>query len=73
MRESRRHWTKVEELIAHLPPTAQTIDIALAASEGMLSLCWRLGLGTEEAERVYHWGEEWAARSTSSYHPASRG
>ena len=66
MRESRVHWTKVMELIAHLEPTEQTIGIALAAAEGMLSLCWRLGLGNEEAHRVYAWGEEWALRSQTT-------
>jgi len=66
MRESRNHWAKVMELIAHLEPSEQTIDIALAAAEGMLSLCWRLGLANEEAHRIYEWGEEWALRSRTS-------
>ncbi len=66
MRESRVHWTKVMELIYHLEPSEKTTEIALAAAEGMLSLCWRLGLGAGEADRIYAWGEEWALRSESN-------
>jgi len=63
VQESRRHWLKVMELIERLPPSPQTLEIAIAAAEGMLSICWRLGLPHEEAERVYRWGEDWARRS----------
>ncbi|MFN2376211.1 MAG: adenylate/guanylate cyclase domain-containing protein [Candidatus Binatia bacterium] len=61
MRESRRHWTKVMELLDHLEPCEKSIATAVAATEGMLSLCWRLGLGSEEADRVFAWGEKWAS------------
>lgn len=66
LRESRVHWVKAMELIDHLEPSPGTVDHALAATEGMLSLCWRLGLANEEAHRVYEWGEGWAARSEGS-------
>lgn len=63
MRESLVHWTKVMDLCDRLEASESNIEIALAAAEGMLSLCWRLGLGAEEAERVYAWGKTWADRS----------
>jgi class 3 adenylate cyclase/tetratricopeptide (TPR) repeat protein len=66
MREARRHWTKVTEMLEHLAPTEPNIEHALAAAEGMLSLCWRLGLGGEEANRIYDWGEAWALKSSTS-------
>jgi class 3 adenylate cyclase/tetratricopeptide (TPR) repeat protein len=66
MREARRHWTKVTEMLEHLAPTEPNIEHALAAAEGMLSLCWRLGLGSEEANRIYEWGEAWALKSSTS-------
>jgi len=62
IQESRRHWLKVMDLIERLPLSAQTLSLAIAAAEGMLALCWRLGLPHEEAERVYRWGESWAER-----------
>ena len=64
LKESRLHWRKVMELIDRLDPSEESIEHALAATEGMLSLCWRLGLPNEEAHRVHEWGEGWAARSS---------
>lgn len=63
LRESRRHWAKVKDLIDQLPPTEAVIEAALSATDGMLSLCWRLGLPNEEAHQIYAWGESWAAKS----------
>jgi class 3 adenylate cyclase/tetratricopeptide (TPR) repeat protein len=57
LRESRMHWSKVMELVERLDPSPAATDHALAATEGMLSLCWRLGLANEEAHRAYEWGE----------------
>jgi adenylate cyclase len=55
------------ELIDRLDPGKQDLEViiehALAATEGWMSLCWRLGLPNEEAHRVHAWGEAWAARS----------
>ncbi|MBI5506682.1 MAG: AAA family ATPase [Deltaproteobacteria bacterium] len=62
IQQSRRHWLKVMDLIEKLPASPQTLDLAIAAAEGMLGICWRLGLPREEAERVYRWGEDWAER-----------
>lgn len=62
--ESGRHWTKVMDLVDHLGTSPKTIDLALAATEGMLGVCWRLGSSREEARRIYEWGEGWAARSS---------
>jgi tetratricopeptide (TPR) repeat protein len=53
----------VMELIDRLDPSEAVIDHAVAATDGMLSLCWRLGLANEEAYRVHEWGEGWAVRS----------
>ncbi|HEY2773885.1 MAG TPA: adenylate/guanylate cyclase domain-containing protein [Candidatus Binatia bacterium] len=66
LRESRVHWAKVMELFDHLEPSAETTDLALATTEGMLSLCWRLGLGAEEANRIYEWGKTQTAHSDSN-------
>ncbi|HXC53492.1 MAG TPA: adenylate/guanylate cyclase domain-containing protein [Candidatus Limnocylindrales bacterium] len=66
MRESKVHWTKVMELIDRLEPGEEIIDHAIAATEGMLSLCWRLGSANEEAHRIHDWGESWALRSSGN-------
>ena len=63
LREARTHWTKVMELADRSEATPETVEVALTASEGMLALCWRLGLPKEEAPRIYEWGESWASRS----------
>ncbi len=62
IQESRRHWLKVMDLIGQLAVSPQTLELAIAAAEGMLGICWRLGLPREEAARVYRWGEGWAER-----------
>ncbi|HYC56776.1 MAG TPA: adenylate/guanylate cyclase domain-containing protein [Candidatus Binatia bacterium] len=61
--ESRRHWTKVMELLERLAPGADTNELAVAATEGMLSICWRLGSPQEQAHGFYDWGWTWAERS----------
>jgi len=40
--EGLRHWERVRGLVRPLPPTAETLQLGVAACVGILNLCWRL-------------------------------
>ncbi len=78
-RESHRHWKKVVELVTQIPrphKDPEVLELGLAATEGVIGSCWRLGLSREESSQVFAWGKALAeagattpglARVLSSY------
>ena len=54
--EAGRHWHKVAELVDRLPDSAEAVDLAAAATEGVLSTVWRLGLDRDQGKSIYKWG-----------------
>lgn len=56
--ESMRHWRRVLELAQKLEDNEETLELGVAAAEGILNLTWRLSLGDDEAEAAYTWASE---------------
>jgi class 3 adenylate cyclase/tetratricopeptide (TPR) repeat protein len=61
--EGVRHWQKVRELLQHVPESAETLALGMAACSGSMLLGWRLGLSDEEALAMLTEGRALAARS----------
>ena len=60
--EALRHWRNVRALVARLPETEETADLALAACTQMLNLSWRLGLSEAEAASLFAEGKRLTER-----------
>ncbi len=60
--EALRHWRKVRGLVARLPESEETADLALAACTQMLNLSWRLGVPEAEAASLFAEGKRLTER-----------
>jgi len=56
--EGVRLWTKTRDLAAALPPSSETIELAIWANIQLLNLGWRSGLGDDEARVLFEAGME---------------
>ena len=63
--EAFRHWKKVRELLDKVPESEETVGLGFAARGQILGFGWRMGLPTEESERVFEEGRVLAERSGS--------
>src|SRR5262245_52025410 len=61
--EGLRHWAKVRALLHGSPQLEKDIGLALAASQQMLELGWRVGLSHQEAAKIFSEGVALAERS----------
>jgi class 3 adenylate cyclase/tetratricopeptide (TPR) repeat protein len=61
--EANRHWRQVRVLLAHVPESAETTELALEACTQLLELGWRLGISAEAAAALFAEGEALAMRS----------
>jgi class 3 adenylate cyclase/tetratricopeptide (TPR) repeat protein len=62
LREALRHWHNVRVLLAHLPDSADTSELALDACVQLLEVGWRLGISAEEAAALFAEGNALAQR-----------
>ena len=56
--EAVRLWSKTKELVDGLPPSAETVELAIWAKIQLLNLGWRSGLGDDEARALFESGME---------------
>ena len=63
--EANRHWYQVRALLAHVPASAETTELALEACTQLLEVGWRLGISAEEARALFAEGEALAMCSGS--------
>lgn len=61
--ESLRHWRRVLELVKGLEEDEETLELGVAAVEGILNLSWRLALSDEEGSSAYVWADERVRRA----------
>jgi class 3 adenylate cyclase len=57
------HWQRVRKLADELPESRESAGLGLAASNFLLAFGWRLGIGREQAERLFGEGERIAAQA----------
>jgi class 3 adenylate cyclase/tetratricopeptide (TPR) repeat protein len=57
------HWQRVRELSDQLPESEEKATLGLSSRTFLLNLGWRLGIGREEAERLFGEGERIAAKA----------
>ncbi len=60
---AHRHWKKLVGLLDRIPESSEKLELAVAAAEGILSVCWRLGLPRKEADEAFRRGKKVAAAS----------
>jgi predicted ATPase/class 3 adenylate cyclase len=60
--QSLEHWQRARELSDALPETAETIALGLSSRLFGLQYAWRLGMGHDEAERLFEEAERIASR-----------
>jgi class 3 adenylate cyclase/tetratricopeptide (TPR) repeat protein len=58
--EGMRHWQRTRSLLLALPQTNETMEIGVAACQGMLGLGWRLGIPAAEATKIFEDGRDLA-------------
>ena len=61
--EGMRHWERVRRLVRPLPHTRETLEVGVAACQGVLGLGWRLGMPTAAATEIFEEGRELAEES----------
>jgi adenylate cyclase len=61
--EALRHWDRVRALTDTLPESPETVALGLTARIFGLQFGWRLGITSEEAQRLFADGERLAAQS----------
>ncbi|HYM26556.1 MAG TPA: hypothetical protein VET66_00270 [Steroidobacteraceae bacterium] len=61
--EANRHWRQVRALLAQVPASTDTTELALEACTQLLEVGWRLGIAAAEASALFSEGEGLAARS----------
>ena len=59
---SLAHWKRVRELADGLPESDETAALGIASRIWMLQFGWRLGMGSEEAQRVFAEADKLAQR-----------
>jgi len=58
--EARRHWQKVQALLARVPPTPETAHLTLEACIHLIELGWRMGISATDAAALFARGQELA-------------
>jgi class 3 adenylate cyclase/tetratricopeptide (TPR) repeat protein len=61
--EANRHWRQVRALLAQVPASAETTELALEACTQLLEVGWRLGISAAEASALFAEGEGLAMRA----------
>ncbi len=61
--QAARHWSRVSELLAHVPETEETRQLELATAHWMLGWGWRVGISREEIRRVRDRASDLTTRS----------
>jgi class 3 adenylate cyclase/tetratricopeptide (TPR) repeat protein len=61
--QSLEHWQRVRELSDGLPESAETTALGLSSRLFTLQYAWRLGMGHDEAERLFKEAERIASRT----------
>jgi len=61
--EANRHWRQVRTLLAQVPVSAETTELALEACTQLLEVGWRLGISATEAAALFAEGEGLAMRA----------
>jgi len=56
--EAVRLWSKTRELAGSLPPSPETVELAIWSNIQLLNLGWRSGLGDDEARALFEAGLE---------------
>jgi class 3 adenylate cyclase/tetratricopeptide (TPR) repeat protein len=58
--EGMRHWERVRSLVRTLPRTGETLQLGVAACQGILGLGWRLAMSTADAAGIFEEGRQLA-------------
>ncbi len=61
--EAQRHWGNVRALLARVPESPATMELALDACIQLLEIGWRLAISADEAAAVFAEGQQLAWRS----------
>jgi class 3 adenylate cyclase/tetratricopeptide (TPR) repeat protein len=63
LREARRHWEKLRELVARCTECPQSLEQGIAAREALIEIGWKLGASLDQAQALHDEGTAMAERA----------